>query len=178
MSLMDYLNTSFTSASSSTASGSLIDQLGGTSGTSSADDVLNALINGTSTASASGVTISTTAAIAAAAKEDKDKDAATLASEIRASLDAQYAAKGTTDADLSEASPRALSTIILNESGAFSKAEVHAARQEMRERDRKAFLQVTLNGFTLSSIQSYQNQMASAKASMSDEEKAVRSAGL
>ncbi|MET0366367.1 MAG: hypothetical protein ABW169_17110 [Sphingobium sp.] len=185
MSLMDYLNTTLgSSTSSSTTKGSLtsssLDQLLGTSSstTSSADDVLNALINGTSTTTASGVTISSSAAVAAAAKEDKDKDAATLTSEIRATLDAQYAMSKTKDADLSEASPRSLATIIQNGSGTFSDAEVFAAKQEMRQRDRQAFLQVTSSGFSLSSIQSYQNQMHSARTSMSAEEKAVRDTGF
>ncbi|HEX7874597.1 MAG TPA: hypothetical protein VF475_16925 [Sphingobium sp.] len=186
MSLMDYLNTTLGSSTSTATTktsltSSSLDQLLGTSSsstTSTADDVLNALANGTSTTKASGVTISSSAAIAAAAKEDKAKDAATLTSEIRATLDAQYAKSKTKDADLSEASPRALATIMQNESGSFSDAEVFAAKQEMRQRDRQAFLQVTANGFSLSSIQSYKNQMQSARTDMSAEEKAVRDAGL
>lgn len=183
MSLMDYLNTSFNSTASTTTKSSVtstsLDQLLGSSNVaSSADDVLNALVNGQSTVTASGVTISASAAIAAAVKEDKDKDADTLTGEIRASLDAQYKAGKTTEPDLSEASPRALSTVILNKSGEFSPTEVFAAKQEMKKRDREAFLQVTAGGFNLASIQSFQQQMAAAKANMSDEEKAVRATGF
>ncbi|HEX7858380.1 MAG TPA: hypothetical protein VF503_32250 [Sphingobium sp.] len=184
MSLFDYFNNSSTTSSvtsSSLTSSSLSTLLGtsGTSSTSSADDVLNALANGKSTTAASGVTISSSATIAAAAKEDADKDATTLATQIRTTLDAQYAKSGNSNKpDFSEASPRALSTVILNKSGNFTPTEVYAAKQEMKERDRQAFLQVTSSGFNLASIQSYQQQMATAKTSMSAEEKAVRATGF
>lgn len=168
MSLIDYLGSSS------------VNTLWGSSGTSSssADDVLQALAKGGSGVTASGVTISQDATVAAAAKDDKDKGADALATELRKTLDAQYAKSGKKEADLSELSPRALSTIILNQSGGFSAAEVYAAKKEMKTRDRDALLQVTSNGFNLASIQSYQQQMAAAKKSMSAEEQAVRAAGI
>lgn len=184
MSLMDYINTSLSTTSTNTTSSSLtsssISQILGTSSSSdsSADDVLNALANGTSSTKASGVSISSSATIAAATKADKDTSADDLTTQIRSELDAQYKKTGTKTADLSEMSPRALSTVILNKSGDFSATEVYEAKQAMKQRDRQAFLQVTSGGFNLSSIQSYVQQMATAKSSMSDEELAVRNAKL
>jgi hypothetical protein len=183
MSLMDYLNSSLGSASTTTPStlaSSAVSQILGTgsSSNSSTDDVLSALANGTSATTASGVTISASAKVTAATKADADTSADDLTTQIRSELDAQYKKTGTKTADLSEMSPRALSTVILNKSGTFSDTEVYAAKQAMKQRDRQAFLQVTSGGFNLSSIQSYIQQMATAKSNMSDEELAVRNAKL
>jgi len=183
MSLIDYIKTSFSGAASTTPASqtsSAVSQILGTGSSSSdsADDVLNALANGKSATAASGVTISTSATIAAAAKADKDATADDLTTQTRSTLDAQYKKSGTDTADLSEMSPRALSTMILNKSDSFSAKEVFAAKQEMKSRDRQAFMQVTSGGFNLGSIQSYLQQMASAKAGMSAEEQSVRNAGL
>lgn len=180
MSLFDYMNSTTTGLGSSTsANGSLVNLLGtGNAGSSSADAVLDAIMNGKVPTSTKDVTISSSAEVAAATKKDADTDAAKLSAELRKTLDAQYKA-GNRDPNLSKASPRALSTILLNKSGEFTASEVHAAKREMRERDRSALLQVTASsGFTLSALQSYQTQMQVAKASMSVEEKAVRDSGL
>lgn len=173
MSLFSYMNT--TSSSSSSSLGSLY---------SSALDKLTATVNSSiSTATAkktttsSSVSISSDATIAAATKADKAKDAETLAKDIRTALDAQYTKSGKKTADLSEQSPRALATIILNKSGSFSSSEVLSARQELRSRDRNTFLQATANDFSLSSLEAYQTARLTAYSAMSAEERQVRDAG-
>jgi len=177
MSLFSYMN--LTGSPSSTSSGGLgslygsaLEQLTATVGSSAAAKA------GTSNSeSPSGVTISVAATIAAAAKADKDKDGATLAADIRKDLDAQYKASGKTTPDLSAQSPRALATIILNESGSFSKSEVLHAKAELRSRDRATFLAATANDFSLTSLEAYQTAKLTSRSSMSVEERTVRDAG-
>jgi len=178
MSLFSYMNLTG-SPSSSTGSGGLgslygsaLEQLTATVGSSAAAKA------GTSNSeSPSGVTISVAATIAAAAKADKDKDGATLAADIRKDLDAQYKASGGTTPDLSAQSPRALATIILNESGGFSRSEVLHAKAELRSRDRATFLAATANDFSLTSLEAYQTAKLTSRSSMSVEERTVRDAG-
>jgi hypothetical protein len=174
MSLFSYMNlTGSTSSSSGLGSlyGSALEQLTATVSNSAAAKA------GAAGASASGVTISADATIAAAAKADKDKDAAMLAADIRKDLDAQYAGSGKTTPDLSTQSPRALATIILNESGGFSRSEVLHAKAELRARDRAAFLQATANDFSLPSLEAYQTAQLTGRSAMSVEERTVRDAG-
>ncbi|CAN5371995.1 hypothetical protein BH10PSE13_BH10PSE13_08650 [soil metagenome] len=176
MSLFSYMNlTGSTSSSTSSGLGSLygsaLEQLTATVSSSAAAKA------GSSSTSSSGVTISAEATIAAAAKADKDKDGATLTADIRKDLDAQYAKSGKTTPDLSAQSPRALATIILNESGSFSKSEVLHAKAELRSRDRATFLAATANDFSLSSLEAYQTAKLTSRSAMSVEERTVRDAG-
>lgn len=136
-------------------------------------------LTGNTTASgnaSSGVTISVAASIASAAKDDAKKDAATLAKDIRKTLDTQYGKDNTGKADFTEMSPRALSTIMLNESGSFSKAEMIAAKQEMRSRDRDAFLTATANDLSVDTLKTYQTALMTGRSTMSIEERTVRDA--
>jgi hypothetical protein len=128
-----------------------------------------------STKTSSGVTISVDATIAAATKADAKKEPADLIADIRETLDAQYDKKGKgAKADLSAMSPRAVATIALNSDGSFSKAEVLAAKAEMRTRDRATFLSATASDFSLTSLQAYQNARLTSYGTMSAEERAVR----
>lgn len=174
MSLFSYMNlTGSTSAATSSLGalyGSALEQLTATAGSSAA-------VQAGSGGSASGVTISSAAAIAAAAKADRDKDGATLAADLRKALDDQYAASGRATPDLSEQSPRALATIILNESGSFSRSEVLHAKAELRARDRATFLAATASDFSLSSLEAYQTARLTSRSAMSVEERTVRDAG-
>jgi hypothetical protein len=173
MSLFDYMNFGNSSSTGNSASSlsstyqTALQQLTATQASTTAT---------TTSSSSTGVTISASATIAAAIKADATKDAATLTSDIRSALDAQYKANGKGTADLSAMSPRAVSTIILNSSGKFSATEVLAAKAEMRARDRSGFLNATANDFSVSSLQAYQTARLQSYAAMSVEERTVRGA--
>lgn len=127
----------------------------------------------TTTQSTDGATISTAAKIAAAEAADNQKDFATLSSDVRADLDAQYKASGTDQPDLSEMSGRALAAISLNTSGSFSRSEMLAAQTELKGRMRQAFLDGTGSGSGsgLSGLASYSQQIVSQYDAMSQEER-------
>ena len=127
-------------------------------------------------ASQSGAVITVEAKRAAAAKADASKDAATLAAETRQALDTQYEAAGAKDsADLTTLSGRALSIMALNESGAFSKTEIAAAKLELRAWDRQAAMSQLMAGpLTAASLATYQKDQLTARASMSTEEQHLR----
>jgi hypothetical protein len=128
------------------------------------------------TTSASGVSISVNATIAAATKADAKKTATELSADTRAALDAHYKQKGKGKIDLAEMSPRAVASIVLNEGGTYSQAEVLTAKAEMRARDRAALLDVTANDFSLSSLEAYQSARLTSYGTMSLEERTVRGA--
>jgi len=131
---------------------------------------------GGSAAASNGVTISAAAQIAAAEAADNKKDFATVTKDVRATLDAQYAAdkkagKTSSTPDLSEVSGRALAAIALDKGGDFTSAEVRAAKGELRERTREQF-SATLSGSSASSaIAAYNQQLVSQYDSMSIEER-------
>ncbi len=173
MSLISYLN--FDSSSSSSSTNSL-----GSAYTTALAQLQAAQAKLASTATSSGtksssaVTISASATIAAATKEDAKKESADLIADIRTELDAQYTKNGKGKADLSAMSPRAVASIALNSTGAFSKAEQLTAKAEMRTRDRAAFFDATANDFSLTSLQAYQSARLVGYGSMSAEERALR----
>ncbi|OJY63546.1 MAG: hypothetical protein BGP16_01275 [Sphingobium sp. 66-54] len=125
---------------------------------------------------ASSVLITLQARRAAAEKDDAGKAAPALATELRTALDSAYAAAGERhSADLTALSGRALAVIALNESGQFSRAEIAAAKTELRGRDRQAVLtQISENGLTASSLAAYLQQATDARTAMSAEERALR----
>jgi len=128
------------------------------------------------TANESSVQITLQGRRAAAEKDDVDKTALALASALRGMLDSAYASAGERhSADLTALSGRALAVIALNDSGIFSRAEIAAAKMELRGRDRQAVLaQINENGLTASSLAAYLNQSIGARATMSAEERGLR----
>ncbi len=128
----------------------------------------------------SDVSISAEALAAAQAKDDNAKDFATLSSEVRATLNSQYAAQKTagktgTTPDLSSLSGRAVAAIALNRSGAFSRSEVMAAKAELRTRTQEEFAKSTMaSGGGTAGIAAYSSQMVSLFDDMSDEEREAR----
>ena len=177
MSLFDYLNSdSTTSSTSSTAS--LLQQIAAQQGISVPSDVMDAL-NGdsTSTGSTSSVQISSSAQAASAEAADADKDPATLASELRTTLDQQYSTSGAKTPDMSSFSGRGLAIVALNNDGSFSPTEVYAAKTELRERDRQSAVTFLSSGdVTAASLKAYTDQLATARQSMSAEEQQLRDA--
>ncbi|HEX7819404.1 MAG TPA: hypothetical protein VF463_02155 [Sphingobium sp.] len=173
MSLISYLNFG-TGNSTGTSTGSLGSAYTTALQQLTATQARMASASASSTTSGSGVIISANATIAAATKADAKKDAATLATDIRTALDAQYKANGKGKMDLSAMSPRAVATIALNSDGSFSKAEVLTAKAEMRTRDRAAFFQVTANDFSVSSLEAYQSARMVGYGAMSVEERTLR----
>jgi hypothetical protein len=128
---------------------------------------------------ASDVAITQTAKITAATKSDSKKDFTTLASEVRSTLTVQYVAAkaGSNNApkpDLNNLSGRALAAIILNKAATFRRSEIHAARSEMKQRDRSAVLDATASGMNASTLTTYSKQMLASYDSMSAEEREVR----
>lgn len=175
MSLFSYLNASSSSTSSSFATSSSSVYASALEQLTSAKASLDAS-SGKSSSSKTGVIISASASIAAATKADAKKEPAALVTDIRTALDSQYKTKGKAKVDLSDMSPRAVATIALNSTGAFSKAEVLTARAEMRTRDRAAFFEITANDFSASSLETYQNSRVTGYSAMSAEERAYRGA--
>lgn len=170
MSLFSYLNTDSSEALSMTVQKALAATR--TKASATAADT------GSTASSGSSVLITLQARRAAAEKEDAGKTASALASELRATFDAAYAAAGEQhSADLTALSGRALAVIALNESGQFSRAEIAAAKTELRGRDRQAVLtQISENGLTASSLGAYLQQATDARTTMSAEERSLRDA--
>ena len=130
----------------------------------------------TSSASTNGVSISSTARIAAAEAADNAKSFSTLTSDVRKTLDDQYAAdktagKTSSTPDIGEYSGRALAAIALNRDGNFSSKEVAAAKAELRDRTREQFSSIVGNGISLSGMAAYNQQLVSQYDSMSAEER-------
>ena len=126
----------------------------------------------------SDVSISNAAKIAAAEQADNAKDFATLSDQMRATLDAQYAAAKTVGEsakpDLSEISGRALAAIALNKTGAFSQSEMGAARSELRSRA-LGELQTALKSGSdaMTALVNYNQQLMTDYDGMSEEERSA-----
>lgn len=131
-----------------------------------------------STTGSNGVSISPAAMIAAAEQADNKKDFTALSSEVRSTLDGQYAAakaaKTTPRADLSQLSGRALAAIILNKTANFSGSEIAAAKQELGNRTRAEFASATSGGTSLSALGAYNQQIVSQYDAMTQEERDAR----
>lgn len=177
MSLFDYLNSGSTSASSSSSANQIslaLQQAAAQQGTSLSTD-LASLTGTTSSTDTSSVQISTNAKLASVAAADASKDPAALASELRQTLDSQYSASGTKASDMTGFSGRGLAIIALNKDGSFSRAEVYAAKTELRNRDRQSALAfLASNSLTAASITSYTQQLDAVRKSMSAEEQQLR----
>lgn len=169
MSLFDQLNNDSNSTSSLTAQMQLlIQQASAKSGNLTAaptEDIISIATDQTPI-----VKITLDALRANADKEDADTAAGTLSETIRKALD-----KGGTNAALGGYSGRALAVMALNEDGSFSKAEIAAAKAELRERDRASAI-AFLNGgnVTAASLKAYSQQMLAAHQQMSAEERLLR----
>lgn len=127
---------------------------------------------------ASDLLITVTAKRKAAASADADKDAAALATDLRASLDTQYAAAGKGDsADLTVLSGRALAIMAQGGQGGFSRTEAAAAKQELRERDRQAAVEAMSSApLTAASLRTFTQTLLAERDAMSAEERALREA--
>jgi hypothetical protein len=169
MSLFDYLNND--PANSTNSAASLLQQIAAQRGITVPASTLNALGNeATATSSSSSsVQISIGAQRAGAETDDAKKDAAKVASEARATLDKNgVSATGAM-------SGRALAIIGVNQDGTFSRAEVDAAKAELRERDRQSVLTFFNSGeLSASSLRSFGQQLLAARQSMSAEEQSLR----
>lgn len=169
MSLFDYLNNDSTSSTSSAAS--LLQQVAAQRGITVPASTLNALgaDTGATTSSSSSVQISIGAQRASAETDDAKKDASKVASEAHASLKKDgVGAAGAM-------SGRALAIVALNDDGSFSREEVHAAKAELRERDRQSVLTFFNSGeLSASSLKTFGQQLLAARQSMSAEEQALR----
>lgn len=170
MSLFDYLNNDSSKSTTSSAA-SLLQQVAAQRGITVPASTLNALSGDTSstTSNASSVQISVGAQRASAETGDAKKDASKVASEARAALDKNgVSATGVM-------SGRALAIVALDENGNFSRAEVDAAKAELRERDRQSVLTFFNSGeLTASSLKTFGQQLLAARQSMSSEEQALR----
>lgn len=169
MSLFDYLNNDSSKSSTSSAA-SLLQQVAAQRGITVPASTLNALGGDSpSTASASSVQISVGAQRASAETDDAKKDAAKVASEARAALDKNG------NGAMGAMSGRALAIVALDDDGKFSRAEVLAAKAELRERDRQSVLTFFNSGeLTASSLKTFGQQLLAARQAMSSEEQALR----
>jgi hypothetical protein len=171
MSLWSYLGTdlSGSSTSSSAQVAQAMQTLAARSNTSGSS---------TSGTGQSSVLITIDAKRAAAAKADAGKDAATMISDVRKELDTQYTAAGKThSADLTALSGRALSTIALNETNQFSRAEIAAAKEELRARDRQSVMgMINAGPLTAATLATYTRDLLTAREGMSSEEQKLRAA--
>ena len=171
MSLFSYLNVD--------SSDSLLINLKKAQSAATESKVTTSIAESTSrTANTSSVLITVAARRAAAEKDDAGKAASAFAGELRTTLDDAYATAGERhSADLTALSGRALAVIALNEDGQFSRAEIAAAKTELRGRDRQAVLtQISENGLTASSLAAYLQQATDARSTMSAEERNLRDA--
>jgi hypothetical protein len=115
---------------------------------------------------------------AAAAKADAGKDALALKTELRTSFDKQYEKNGEKNsADLTALSGRALAVIALDDGQTFSRAELAAAKLELRTRDRQlAMAAIGSGGLTAATLTSYLSDLTASREAMSSEEQQLRSA--
>jgi hypothetical protein len=132
----------------------------------------------TTAASANSASISLSAKIAAAEQSDNAKDFTTLSNDVRATLDAAYAAAKTAGKngapDLSEMSGRALAAIILNKTASFSGSEQSAARSELQQRTRDEFTTAVSSGSGLTALTGYNQLLVGEYDSISPEEREAR----
>lgn len=170
-SIMESQSASNLLTSSNSPLSSALQTLMGTNGADLAG-AASSTLDGTATPA---VSITATAKQTAAAQADAGKDAASLAAELRTTLDSQYDASGTKTADMSDFSARGLSLIALNDSGSFSRGEVDAAKAELRNRDRQSLLQnIATSGLSASVLKAYGSAQLTARLSMSAEELQLR----
>ncbi len=167
MSLFDYLNNDGTSTSSLSAQVQMLVQQAQAKLTGTATASTDA--GGTNTNDLSTAFITMDAQRASAEATDAKKDAAKLAVELRATLDEDG------NGSMGAFSGRGLSLIALNEDGSFSRAEVAAAKAELRERDRASVLAFFNSGaLTAASLKAYGQQLIAGRQSMSAEEQQLR----
>jgi hypothetical protein len=173
MSLFSYLNMDASASTSSSLSPQLAQALQTVAQKNAAK--ATGAVGGSS--GSSSVSITLEAKRAAAAKADADKSPTALAGELRASLNGQYKTGGKNSADLTVLSGRALATIALNESNQFSRAEIAAAKLELRARDRQSALAAISSGpLTSTSLSTYMRDMIATRSLMSSEEQQLREA--
>jgi hypothetical protein len=150
----------------------------GLSGISSALQTTAAPTAAAATTSTNTAAISVSAKIAAAEKSDNAKDFPTLSNDVRATLDAAYAAAKTAGKsgapDLSEMSGRALAAIILNKTGSFSSSEQATAKTELQQRTRDEFTTALSSGSGLSALTSYNQLLIGEYDAISPEEREAR----
>jgi hypothetical protein len=173
MSILSLLGSDSSATSAATTQMSLLLQQVAARTAAAGKSSTGATTTGTGTGSA--VTITLAARQAAAAQADKTKDAATLASTLRAALDADHARTGSRRADLSALSGRALAIVALDETGQFSRSEVAGAKQELRARDRQSAIATLAAGpLTATTLASYSRDLLTARETMSAEERQLR----
>lgn len=173
MSLISYLNMDMSSSSSSNVSTEVAKAMQTMADRKASQG--SGKTGGTS--GGSQVSITVEAKRAAATKADAGKSGAALASELRISFDKQYEKTGKNSADLTALSGRALATIALNESGKFSKAEIAAAKLELRTRDRQsAVAAINAGPLTSASLATYMRDMLASRSLLSAEEQQLREA--
>ncbi len=124
------------------------------------------------------VAISADAQAAAAETADNAKDFTDLSNEVRSTLDAQYAdekAKGQSQsADLSGLSGRALSAIVLNQTGQFTPAEQRAAKTALDTQTRADFSSAMSGGMSMSTLTGFSQNLVAQYDAMSPEERQAR----
>lgn len=120
----------------------------------------------------SAVQISDAALLAQAGKADRAKDFAVLASEVRATIDKQYAA-GADQPKLDPLSGRALAAVALNQNDKFSRQEQAAARAELKSREREALAKALSTGMSVANLAGYGKILADRYEAASPEERRV-----
>jgi hypothetical protein len=124
------------------------------------------------------LSISTDAQAAAAEAADNQMDFTDLSNDVRSTLDAQYtvdkAAGKPETPDLSGLSGRALSAIVLNQTGKFTPAERRTAKTALDQQTRDDFATATAGGMSMSSLASYSQSLVQQYDGMSTEERQAR----
>jgi len=125
-----------------------------------------------------GVSISAGAQAAAAEADDNAKDFADLSNEVRSSLDTLYAAEKAAGkpqtANFSNLSGRALSAVVLNQTGKFTPAEQRAAKTALDQQTKDDFATAISGGMSMSSLSSYSQSLITQYDAMSPEERQAR----
>jgi hypothetical protein len=141
-------------------------------------ETTGAATSATSSTSGSGVSISADAQAAAAETSDNAMNFTDLSNQVRSTLDAQYAtekANGQSQsADLSGLSGRALSAIVLNQTGNFTPTEQRAAKTALDQQTRSDFTTAVSGGMSMSSLSSYSQSLVTQYDAMSPEERQAR----
>lgn len=172
MSLFSILNGS---SSANAQQSPLLQMLSADGTTSGMLDAVSSALGISANPSNTSASITPAAKWAAAAAADAGKNVADLTSEIRSTLDSQYAASGSKTADMTALSGRALAVVALNKDGTFSTVEAAAAKSALRERDRTSLLGLMSGqGLSSSSLAAYSNQLLAARVAMSPEERQLR----
>lgn len=175
MSLFSILNGTSSSSSTVSTSSTMSTLLAQIEAQKAASGTTTKTGETSSTGSSSSVSITVDAQRAASEAKDAKKDASALVAELRKAFDEAYG-KGDTP-DTGELSGRALALVATNEGGGFSRAEVAAAKAELRDRDRASALAVISSGdLTSSTLITYNKDLLAQRASMSPEERALRDA--